>query len=413
MLNYFTRFTGFSRDARLYLLSSALGSTGFAVWMILLNFYLQSLGFNHGFIGSINALSALTLGIAGIPVGIISDRISRKLAMTMGTIFAAGGALAVALGSSPAIIVAATVVRGLGAAFVHMNNSPFMAENSTEEQRTALFSAHAAIMTGTGFIGSIIGGYFPELFGRFFQVSPGSVLPLRLTLGFVVFTDLLAIFPILFLKPRVIKEEKQSYRIRNHTLFAKMILPTALVGFGAGMTIPFLNIFIAWKFNVDISSVGWLFAVSALVTAAGMLAQPVLADKFGKVRSVVLVQLFSLPFLILLGFSPIYSLVVASLLIRGMLMNMAQPVFAAYCMERLHPAERATFVGTQEMSWSLCWAGASAFSGWCREIYGPSVGFDAVFVITATCYLISTLLLFTLFGRKSTAEVPTPIEEKA
>lgn len=411
MLNYVGRFTGFSREARLFLLSSALGSTGFAVWMILLNFYLQSLGFDQGFIGIINALSALTLGIAGIPVGVISDRISRKRAMVIGTMLAAAGALCVALSGNPVVIITGTVVGGLGAAFVHMNNSPFMAENSTDEQRTALFSAQAAIMTGTGFVGSIIGGYFPELFGKVFQISPNSILPMRLTLGVVVFADLLAIFPILLLKQDARRTEERS-GIRNRSLFGKMILPTALIGLGAGLTIPFLNIFVAWKFNVDIPNVGWIFAVSSIVTAAGMLIQPAIADRFGKVRSVVLMQLFSLPFLILLGFSPLYSLVVASLLIRGMLMNMAHPVFAAYCMERLHPSERATFVGTLEMSWSLCWAGASAFSGWYREVYGASTGFNTVFAITAACYLVSTLLLFTLFGRKSPQEVPVPVEEK-
>mgnify|MGYP002653909397 CR=1 FL=1 len=46
------------------------------------------------------------------------------------------------------------------------------------------------------------------------------------------------------------------------------MLPNILVGLGAGATIPFLNVFIEWKFNIDYASLGSLFAWTSLATAA-------------------------------------------------------------------------------------------------------------------------------------------------
>ena len=49
---------------------------------------------------------------------------------------------------------------------------------------------------------------------------------------------------------------------------ARLVLPNILVGLGAGATIPFLNVFVEGKFNIDYASLGSLFAWTSLATAA-------------------------------------------------------------------------------------------------------------------------------------------------
>ena len=77
-----------------------------------------------------------------------------------------------------------------------------------------------------------------------------------------------------------------------------------LVGLGAGATIPYLNLFIEGKFHISYASLGSIFAWTSLATAVTVLIQPALVKWLGQLRAVLVVQMSSLPFLAMLGFSP-------------------------------------------------------------------------------------------------------------
>ncbi len=441
LLRYLRRFRGFSREAKLFLLSVTLGSVGMSVGWLMLNFYLQSLGLSQSLIGAINAAGSLTAAVLGIPVGVLSDRVSRKAVLVVGTFLAALGSLGVALSSVPAALLGFTVLSGIGLTAIFTNISPFLAEHSTPAQRTALFSLQAALSTATGFLGSLLGGYFPALIASQLGMSPHDVLPLRVTLGLVALLQFGALFPLLLLREGALPEtefEKGQGRspegnrvastasvraaevppggeappappvsrafgglkLQNPPLFLKLLAPTVFIGLGAGLTMPFLNLFVRGKFGISFEELGWLYALSSLMTAVGMLLQPLLADRVGKVRSVVIVQALSLPFLLIMGYAPYFPLVAVALLVRGMLMNMANPVYMAFCMEQLPRRERATFSGTTEVVWSLTWAISSGVSGWLRDLLGFEQGFNVEFALMALFYTISTAMLYAFFGRR-------------
>ncbi len=442
--NYIKRFRGFPREAKLFLLSVTLGSVGMSVGWLMLNFYLQSLGHSQSIIGAINAASWLTVAIVGIPIGIISDRVSRKAMLLLGTALAAVGALGVALSSAALPLIAFTALSGIGLAAIMTNTSPFLAEHSTAAQRTALFSLQAALSTATGFLGSLLGGYFPALVAGPLGLSPHDVLPLRITLGLVAVLQFVALIPLLLLRSdrlvaaEVVEEAlpsapvrpseaplgelpaappaSQSFgrrlKLQNPTLFFRLLAPTIFIGLGAGLIMPYLNIFVRGKFGISFEELGWLFALSSLMTAVGMLLQPLLAERIGKVRSVVLVQALSLPFLLLMGYAPYFSLVAVALLVRGMLMNMANPVYMAFCMEQLPRRERATFSGATEVIWSLTWAISSGASGWLRDQLGFQRGFNMEFALMALFYFISTAMLYAFFGRQPERPAESEPEEQ-
>ncbi len=440
-MSYVQRFCGLSREAKLFLLSVALGSVGTSVGWLMLNFYLQSLGFSQSLIGAVNAAGWLTVAVVGVPIGIVSDRAPRRAMLLLGTALAALGSLGVALSSTALPLIAFTALAGIGSATLMANTAPFLAEHSTAAQRTALFSLQAALTTATGFLGSLLGGYFPAFIAGILDAGlrPHDVLPLRVTLGLVAALQGLALGPLLLLPPerpasaRSAAEDGRGQalpatparppsdallegapaaprpsralgrgvklRLQDPVLFVKLLAPTAFVGLGAGLIMPYLNLFVRGKFGISFEALGGLFALSSLMTAAGMLLQPLLAERLGKVRSVVLVQALSLPFLLIMGYAPHFPLVAAALLVRGMLMNMANPVYMAFCMERLPRGERATFSGATEVIWSLTWAIGSGVSGWLRDLLGFFRGFDVEFALMFALYATSTAVMYALFGR--------------
>jgi len=395
--NYLNRFRGFSRNAKLLLLSVLFGSIGPAVIWLMLNFYFQALGYNDTFIGWLNSIPFWTTALSGIPIGMISDRLPRKLMLILASVLIAIGNLGIAFFASPGGLIFFSVLVGLGFTTLMANMAPFLTENSSPQQRTMLFSVQAALTTAAGFIGSLIGGHFPEFFSLWLGGEAHGVWPLRWTLAVVVGLFLLAIIPLTALSSKPHKFEKQQWRLEHPKLFVMMLLPPMLIGFGAGQTMPFMNIFIEGKFDITFEGLGWLFGISSLVTALGILLQPLLADRFGKIKSVIIVQIISLPFLFMLGFSPFFFLAAIAMLVRGMLMNMANPVYMTFCMDRLSTRERATFSGAYEVVWSIGWASSSAFSGWWRDQVGFEMGFNTSFIIMAVCYILSTILLYIFF----------------
>ena len=85
-----------------------------------------------------------------------------------------------------------------------------------------------------------------------------------------------------------------------------------------------------------------MFALTSLGTVAAILFQPRLARRFGQITSVVIVQGASIPFLVVLGFSPVLWTVILAMAVRNSLMNAGNPIFNAFAMERVTPGERAT-----------------------------------------------------------------------
>jgi hypothetical protein len=139
---------------------------------------------------------------------------------------------------------------------------------------------------------------------------------------------------------------------------------------------------------------------------AAILAQPALARRFGKVGSVVLVQGLSIPFLVILGFSPVLWTVILAMAVRNSLMNAGNPIAMAFAMEQLRPAERATYAAAASLLWSLGWAIAGPW----YSLLQASLGFDAAyainFVTVILLYSVGTGLYWHWFHKAEERAVP-------
>jgi MFS family permease len=151
------------------------------------------------------------------------------------------------------------------------------------------------------------------------------------------------------------------------------------------------------KFNLDLPVVNLIFAVTSLGTAFAILAQPALASRLGRIGSIVLVQGASIPFLLVLGFSPVLWTVVMALTVRNSLMNAGSPIFDAFAMARVSAAERATLAAGMTMLWSLGWMFAMPYYSLLQATLGFTVGYTVDFITIIVLYTIATSLLWTWF----------------
>lgn len=414
---------GARRETRMFLLSTVAYWLGMGLVQLYLNFFLQGLGFDQSTIGLIAAAPQIAIVTMTLVIGFVSRKLGSWLTILIGSAIAGLALCVTAVSSEVWVIVAASLAMGLGGGLVWSNSGPFILRHSEEGTRATLFSLQAALGTLTGFFAYLGGGLLPGFLSGITGAQQGGVEVLRWILMIGAAFYFVSIVPTVLARPA--RTQSMPVTLENHKnskdrkkrsgllgsnpgLTLRLILPGTLVALGAGMTIPFMNLYIERKFNVSFAALGQLFAWTAVATTVALLLQPVLAAKVGKVKSVVLVQVGSLPFLLVLGYVEFFPLVAAALFVRAALMNMGNPVFGAYAMERMEEGDRATYASLASSSWSLGWASGSWISGVLRSSLGFFEGFALLFGLMAALYATSTIVMWVIFGREEEQRAQAP-----
>ena len=140
-----------------------------------------------------------------------------------------------------------------------------------------------------------------------------------------------------------------------------------------------------------------MFALTSLGTMAAILLQPRLARRFGQITSVVIVQGASIPFLVVLGFSPALWTVILAMAVRNSLMNAGNPIFSAFAMEHVDPAERATLSAAMSVLWQIGWVIGGIWYAALQATLGFDAGYTVNFGTIISLYTIATGLYWAWF----------------
>jgi len=116
-----------------------------------------------------------------------------------------------------------------------------------------------------------------------------------------------------------------------------------------------------------------------------------------------MVQSVSIPFIVVLGYSPVFATVAVAMVIRNALMNAGNPIFTAFAMERVHPAERGTLAALMSITWSAAWALGGPWYALLQRELGFDAGYAIDFAIMIACYSAATAMYWAFF--RDTGEV--------
>jgi MFS family permease len=181
--------------------------------------------------------------------------------------------------------------------------------------------------------------------------------------------------------------------IRHPWPLLQLLTPPLLISIGAALLIPYLNIFFKERFALSDSELGAIFAALGVTTGAIALTGPLLSTRIGKIRTVIVTQALSIPFLLLLGFTPVLGLAVAAALLRAALFNMGAPLYDAFAMERTAAPARPAVIGLINGAYSAGYLVGPLVSTLVQERYG----FAPIFVVTAICYALAMLANYLFF----------------
>lgn len=175
---------------------------------------------------------------------------------------------------------------------------------------------------------------------------------------------------------------------------ALTVLFNFVLGFGAGLIVPFMNVFLRYKLGSDSQQIGNIMGFAEIATVVGVVAVSWLARRFRKEKIVVVSQLASLPFILCIAFSENVALTMLATFIRNALMNMCMPVMSAVYMEGVDDDDRPALSGLINAANNAGRTLSALVAGWLIV----SMGYEATYVLAAVCYLAAALL-FALVGR--------------
>lgn len=378
------------------------------IWGVIFYLYLNlpEVGYQPDFIGNMFTANALATGFVAILAGLICERLGPKRTILIGyTVNFISLVQIFALQSY--ILLFASLSAGLVGTLGWVASAPFMAENSKPEERTYLFSLAWSLMIIISVIGSYVGGVLPDFSNTFLGLSTGaegSAVGYRISLVISVALALAASVPILLVRedrtlPRQRMTDLLSLRnIQSHRTILKFMVPTGIIGFGAGFIVPLFNLFFKLKFSATTDQIGILSALSSVTLAIGTLAAPALSSKLGKVKSIVLCEFLSMPFIMFVTLSPNLPLASVAYITRNALMNMAGPIATSLQMELVTDKERGTTNGLMVMADNIPRAITASISG--RMMTGND--FFTPFLFTTATYFVASSLFFMFFRKKDT-----------
>jgi MFS family permease len=396
--DYMDRIRSFSRNSKIFLFSHCLVTVGLGIFNVIFNLYILELGYSATFLGLVISSNLVFAAVFLFPGGAISDKIGRKNTLLLSTGLMVTSSIAVSIAQDKALLLVGNSVRGLANSMIMVVIAPFMMEQSNPYERMHLFSVDAALRSFSRMIGSLIGGLLPAAFA----VAGLSVtIQYQYTLLTAGIFTLLAFFPLVLIQekkkaPTPSSSETHLFE-EKRTFVGEFVFCSSLIGFGAGVIVPFFNVYFSQVLRATPAQIGFMFSLGELSMGIASLVLPFVVRKYGKVGSIVLTQILSIPFLLLITVSDSLFPSFIGYFFRTTLMNMAAPAQQNFFMDEISEHERGKANSLSQFGSTLSRAVGSDIGG-----YLLSIGnFTQAFQITGSIYVVGTALFYFFFKDKN------------
>jgi MFS family permease len=399
MRRYFVGARQFDRNVKLFLTVTAFRGMVIAALAIILNLYLYSLGYDARFIGLINGVNSLAVLLVSVPLGFLADRFGRRPVLLVGGIAYPVSILALALSTTTPAILIINFIFGAVATTYWVAGIPLLVASTTESQRVQAFSINSFLLWGLGPIASFGSGQVVEVAAHVLHVSASSSGALRAGMLFMCALALFGTVPYPFLRepPRAHTVRSEVQRAGHMaTLFLKLLVPDVILAFGLGAILTFIQLYFHLRFRLDPGPIGIILAVGGVIAGAGTLATPVIARRWGNLRTAVRFQWTVAPAAAVLAVSAQLVLAVPAYWVLLTLRGMSDPVYTAFVQERVPEGYRARISGLYNVTYSIGYSLGPAVSGQLQKVGG----FTPAFLMGTGCYFVGASLLYLFFARE-------------
>lgn len=362
-----------------------------------LGIYVKEIGYSEAVVGSLLSLRRLAVGFSAVIMAILASRFGRKNAVAFGLVMIGMSAIGLVSTKNIYFMQLMSITFGIGQSTLMTFEAPFIYSESNNSNRIHAFSASFAAKNAAFMMGSLGTGLLADIMTTKFSVS---YIGIRYALLIISSMSFIALIPLSIIKNDG-HEKKVSINIRDlkevySTRLLMLLTYTCIIGFGAGLVVPFFGVYLKYSLSISQSAVGTILAIAQLGTVIGGLTVPILARKYGKVNTITIVQMGSIPFLILIGVPMNIVLVSIAFFFRSSLMNMAQPLIQNLYMDIADDKFRPLISSLRSTVNNIARAGGILLGGYMMT----NVSYSSPYAVTIACYLVGTILFRILFKKE-------------
>ena len=373
-------------------------------FILVLNIFLRKQGFSDPEIASFNSLRFIGALIFAFPLGIyIRGKKLKPFFLLAAIIVPITSALIIESVHNETIplIKLSFLLWGVGMMLMRVCSLPFIIRNTTQDNSTEALSLSASTWSlATIFSGIIISGldwmnYYS--FGSWIiYFNERNILWIITILGISAI-----IFALRISEKAPDNIQKDStvfslYKQYDWKVIIKALSPLIMISIGAGLTIPFVNLFFNSVFHLSASEFSILGSITAFLVFTFSLLVPSIRKKYGYWFTIVIVQAISICCLIVMALMELYvnysfALIIALIayILRQPLMHMAHPASNELLMNYVGKRNQELISALSSSLWSASWFVSAKVFEWLRLL---DFQYYQIFLITAGLYIIGNIL---------------------
>ncbi|MDG2266635.1 MAG: MFS transporter [Candidatus Marinimicrobia bacterium] len=372
-------------------------------FILVLNIFLRKQGFSDPEIASYNSLRFIGALTFALPLGIYIR--GKKLKP-----FFILAALIVPLTS---VLIIESVYReiiplikfafllwGIGMMLMRVCSLPFIIRNTTSDNSTEALSLSASTWSlATIFSGIIISGL-----DWVNNLSIGNWILYfneRSILWIITTLSISALFFAFRISENGYKSNTSNtnilslYKNYDWIIIIKALSPMIMISIGAGLTIPYVNLFFNSIFNLSSSQFSILGSITSFLVFIFSLMVPSIRKKYGYWFTIVVVQALSICCLIIMALMELYvsypfalSIAITAFIFRQPLMHMAHPASNELLMNYVGEKNQELISALSSSLWSASWFISAKIFERLRLL---DYRYYEIFLITAGLYIVGNI----------------------
>ena len=373
-------------------------------FILILNIYLRKQAFSDPEIASFNSLRFVGALAFALPLGIyIRGRRLKpffKIASLMVPLTSIMIIEAIHYSITP-LIQLSFMLWGIGMMLMRVCSLPFIIRHTTNENSSEALSLSAS----TWSLSTMVSGLIISVLG---WISKIKLIPELIIFDeYAILWTITLIGSLSFIFPQKMNEDSNINKENRPGIFSlhktydwskifKAISPLILISIGAGLTIPFVNLFFNSIFDFNSSDFSLLSSITAMLVFTFSLLVPTLRKKYGYWMTIVFVQTFAILCLVIMSLTEIYAsypcavtIAVTAYIFRQPLMHMAHPASNELMMNYVGKNNQELISALSSSLWSASWFISAKLFEWLRLL---DFRYYEIFLITALLYVIGVIL---------------------
>jgi predicted MFS family arabinose efflux permease len=346
-------------------------------------------------IGLLQSSFSLAYGFSQIPLGWLSDRVGRRILITLGISGMALFAFLIGFAPNFYFVAACLVMMGIMGGGYHPASAPLVSATVAPGQRGKALGIHQIGGTGSQLIAPLLATAIAVLWGwrnSYITLGIGTFL-----LGLLLFVWLRGNGqggkPAPKAKSEVRPREKLS-AVFWRRMIAFLVMSTVIQGF-TGSVSALSTLFLVDHFGQSKEVAGMMYA---LIQVGGLIAGPLggyLSDRVGSLRIFLILSVVAAPVIYLFTVVPFSYVTVGILLaLVGFCQWGRMPVSEAYIMNETSEQGRSTVLGIYYAAGRTFPGLISPVVGNITDRYGLAASFTAIAATVGVLTAIGTLFLW-------------------